>query len=30
MEEGDGCTFAPAGTAPNLAAAQRWVNDFSL
>ncbi|WP_183068961.1 DUF6087 family protein [Streptomyces sp. gCLA4] len=27
LEEWDGFTYAPAGTAPNLAAAKKWVNE---
>lgn len=29
LEEWDGFTFTLAGTAPNLAAAQRWVNELT-
>ncbi|MFF5669133.1 DUF6087 family protein [Streptomyces hygroscopicus] len=29
LEEWDGFTYAPAGTAPDLAAAQRWVNELT-
>ncbi|MGX5186201.1 DUF6087 family protein [Streptomyces avermitilis] len=29
LEEWDGFTFIPAGTAPDLAAAQRWVNELA-